>query len=66
MKKILIIEDERQIADSIKFNLEKEGFAVKVAENGNDGLGLIDSEYFDLIVLDLMLPGLEGLEHLGC
>lgn len=48
--------------DSIKFNLEKEGFSARVAENGDDGLKLIDTEYFDLIVLDLMLPGVNGLD----
>ena len=62
MMKILVIEDEHKIANSIKKGLEQESFAVDVAYNGLDGFDLAASEDYDVIVLDLMLPGMDGLE----
>jgi len=62
MKKILIIEDERDLAELLAFNLEKEGFTTRCCYNGNDGLEAARSEIPDLIVLDLMLPGIMGTE----
>lgn len=60
--KILIIEDEQPIAEIIQFNLEKEGYQVIIANNGEDGLKLALSENPDLILLDLMLPGMDGMD----
>lgn len=60
--RILIIEDERKIALSLKKGLEQESFAVDVAFSGSDGFDLASTESYDLIILDLMLPGMDGLE----
>jgi len=60
--RILVVEDEVKIADSIKKGLEMETFAVDVAYDGESGFDLAASEDYDVIVLDLMLPGIDGLE----
>jgi DNA-binding response OmpR family regulator len=60
--KILVIEDEHKIANSIKKGLEQESFLVDIAYDGTEGFDLASSEDFDLIILDLMLPGMSGLE----
>ncbi|NJN01742.1 MAG: response regulator transcription factor [Leptolyngbyaceae cyanobacterium SL_1_1] len=59
---ILIVEDEDEIAQLIKLYLEKEGFSCETCRDGNTGLQLFRDRQPDLIVLDLMLPGLDGLE----
>ncbi|MBQ7718348.1 MAG: response regulator transcription factor [Clostridia bacterium] len=59
-KLILIIEDEQPIVDILKFNLEKEGYKVTAALDGNEGLKLALQKEPDLILLDVMLPGLDG------
>lgn len=60
--KILVVEDEQHIAEGLKFNLEAEGFKVKVAGDGKSGVSLAGSEDFDAIILDVMLPGIDGFE----
>lgn len=60
--RILVIEDEESIWSLVKSYLEREGFQVKVATNGREGLETARHYQPDLIVLDLMLPGLDGLE----
>ena len=62
MKKILIIEDESNISDFVKMELEYEGYEAEISEDGNEGLIKALREDYDLIVLDLMLPGISGLE----
>lgn len=62
MNKILVIEDEKPISDIIKFNLEKEGFEIITAFDGLEGLSLARSIDVDLILLDIMLPGMDGFE----
>ena len=62
MTKILIIEDEQSFSDAITFLLKKEGFDVTVANNGQTGIDLFNKSGADLILLDLMLPGLSGTE----
>ena len=62
MSRILIIEDEEAIADLDKDYLELSGFEVKICNTGDEGLQTALREEFDLIVLDLMLPGLDGFE----
>ena len=57
---ILVVDDEPLITQSLKYSLELEGFRVLVAEDGNQALDLAGQESPDLIVLDLMLPGLDG------
>jgi DNA-binding response OmpR family regulator len=61
-RKVLIIEDERDIQDLIRHYLEKDGFRTRTASDGAAGLAAARQEHPDLIVLDLMLPGLDGLE----
>ncbi|EAX47265.1 two component transcriptional regulator, winged helix family [Thermosinus carboxydivorans Nor1] len=60
--KILIVEDEANIRELVRFNLAKEGYVVLEAEDGNAALALARRERPDLIVLDLMLPGMDGLD----
>ncbi len=64
MKKILIIEDNSGVSSYIKLELVHEGYEVEVANNGRKGLELFESQTFDLILLDLMLPELNGMEVL--
>jgi DNA-binding response OmpR family regulator len=59
--RILIVEDERRIAQSIKKGLEQERYAVDVVFDGRDGYDLASTEEYDCIVLDLMLPGMDGV-----
>src|SRR5690554_6299959 len=61
-KKILIIEDEKSISDIIKFNLQKEGFEVDMAYDGKSGLEKFSSCKPDLVLLDVMLPLIDGFE----
>ncbi|WP_101523349.1 response regulator transcription factor [Nocardioides houyundeii] len=58
--RVLVVDDERRLARSLKVGLEAEGFAVDVAHDGTDGLWLARENDYDAIVLDLMLPGING------
>ena len=58
---ILIVEDERKIADFIKKGLKEEGYTVSIADNGEDGYHFAKLTSFDLILLDWMIPGMDGL-----
>ncbi|MCQ2552977.1 MAG: response regulator transcription factor [Clostridia bacterium] len=62
MKKILVIEDEHSISDIIKFNLKKEGYEVETAYDGGEGLSKALTWGADLILLDIMLPVMDGFE----
>ncbi|BCK49262.1 two-component response regulator [Streptococcus dysgalactiae subsp. equisimilis] len=62
MKKILIVDDEKPISDIIKFNLTKEGYGIVTAFDGREAVTIFEEEKPDLIILDLMLPELDGLE----
>ncbi len=61
-KKILLVEDEQTLAKALKFSLEKEGFQVVVAYDGEEALNFFANEEADLVVLDLMLPKIDGFE----
>ena len=61
-QKILAVDDEEDILELLRFNLTKEGFAVVCAASGEEGLKTAHSQRPDLILLDLMLPGMDGLE----
>lgn len=65
MHNILIIEDETKIARSLQQALESEGYRAQTAANGEDGFFLVTTEHFDVVILDLMLPGRSGLEILA-
>lgn len=62
MKRILVVEDEEHIAEGLTINLEAEGYEVVVAADGNAALDFWRSGDFQLIILDIMLPGIDGLE----
>jgi two-component system, OmpR family, response regulator VanR len=61
-RRILIVEDEREIADLIEIHLRDEGYDVLKAENGERALRLLEENEVHLVILDIMLPGLDGLE----
>lgn len=58
---LLIVEDEEHIREMLQFNLEAEGYEVTLAQTGSQAIKAVKSEYFDLIVLDIMLPEMDGL-----
>jgi DNA-binding response OmpR family regulator len=60
--RVLVVEDEKRLVAALKRGLETEGFAVDVALNGTDGLWLATEQPFDAVILDVMLPGLNGFE----
>lgn len=60
--KILIVDDEEDILEFIKYNLEKENFQVSIANNGKKGLLIAEEENPDLIILDIMMPEMDGVE----
>lgn len=62
MKKILIVEDEEHIATGLRFNIEAEGHEAVVAGDGEKALAMTGTTQFDAIVLDIMLPGVDGFE----
>jgi len=62
LMRILVVEDEHKIANSLKKGLEQENFAADVAYNGSDGFDLASTEDYDVIILDILLPGRDGLE----
>ncbi len=62
MKSILVIDDEADIVELVAYNLKKDGFDVDTAHDGEEGLKKIGSKKYDLIFLDLMLPGIQGVE----
>jgi two-component system phosphate regulon response regulator PhoB len=59
---IVVIDDEEDIRELIRYNLSKDGFAVECAVSGEEGVELVQREKPDLVILDLMLPGIDGLE----
>ncbi len=61
---VLTIDDEEHILELLKYNLEKNGYRVLQALTGEDGFALLEEEHVDMILLDLMLPGIDGLEVL--
>lgn len=62
MKKILLVEDETSVASFIKKGLSEEGYEVSIALDGSTGLQMALANSFDLIILDIMLPGINGIE----
>jgi two-component system, OmpR family, alkaline phosphatase synthesis response regulator PhoP len=60
--KILLVDDEPDILEFLSYNLRKEGYAVITAANGSDALAVASKEIPDLIILDVMMPGMDGIE----
>jgi two-component system copper resistance phosphate regulon response regulator CusR len=63
--RILVVEDEKKVARALREGLQGEGYEVSVADSGEDGFFLMNTEAFDMVILDLMLPGRDGLEVLS-
>src|SRR5437016_2386231 len=63
--RILVVEDEAKVARALQEGLEREEYTVVVARTGEEGFYLVSAEEFDLVILDLMLPGRDGLEVLS-
>lgn len=61
-KKILIVDDEEHILELLQYNLEKSGFYVVASDNGSDAFKIMEEHEVDLLVLDLMLPDMDGIE----
>ena len=61
-KRILVVDDEKDLVDLITYNLQRNGYGILAASNGNEAIEIAQREQPDLILLDLMLPGLEGTE----
>ncbi len=61
-KKIIVVEDEQDILEVLAYNLKREGFMVDTSLDGEEGLNLVQAELPDLVLLDLMLPGMSGLD----
>jgi two-component system response regulator RegX3 len=59
---ILVVDDEPAITDLLEYNLQRNGYRVSIAHDGREALRLATSEHPDLVILDLMLPGLDGLD----
>src|SRR6478752_4954655 len=58
---ILLVEDEENLHETLKLNLEIEGYSVTSAYDGNEAMKMIEEEYFDLIIMDVMLPEMDGI-----
>lgn len=59
--KILLIEDDRELAESMKFQLEKEGYETDICDDGEEGLYYMKERSHDLVILDRMLPSMDGI-----
>ena len=62
MPKILVVDDEATILQTLRFNLERNGYAVCTAGDGRQALSVVETEKPDLVLLDIMLPILDGIE----
>jgi DNA-binding response OmpR family regulator len=62
MKKILIVDDDSHLITLLRFNLEKAGYLVKSAKDGNQALKIMKKDKIDLIIADMMMPVMDGLE----
>ncbi len=60
--RVLVVEDDKQIAKLLKYNLEKAGYECSVSHKGEDALAIVQKQPVDLVILDIMLPGIDGLE----
>ncbi len=64
MKRILVVDDEKNICERYKMDLEDEGYAVTITDSGKQALELVESDPPDLLVLDIQMPGISGIEIL--
>src|SRR5689334_12717493 len=61
-KTVLIVDDEKDIRDLVAYNLSKEGFAILTAADGNEAIKQLTAHKISLVILDIMMPGMDGLE----
>lgn len=64
-KRVLIVEDERPLAHALELKLQHEGFETAVATNGQECMDLIDKQTFDVVLLDMMMPVMDGFQVLA-
>lgn len=64
VKNVLIVEDERPLAHALELKLQHEGFKTQIATNGKDCLDFIDKQQFDVVLLDMMMPIMDGFQVL--
>lgn len=62
IKTVLVVEDEQPLSEALQFNLERQGYVVRTVANGYDAVAVAIEQQVDLIILDVMLPGIDGLE----
>jgi CheY-like chemotaxis protein len=65
MERILVVDDEKSVRDSVALLLRHEGYRVVVAECGYGALGAVEAFMFDLVLIDIVMPGMDGLETIG-
>jgi two-component system, OmpR family, alkaline phosphatase synthesis response regulator PhoP len=65
-QKILLVEDEQSLRDALKLNLELEGYEIDVAENGTKAVHMFNAAFYNLIILDIMLPEMDGITVCEC
>ena len=63
--RVLVVEDERKVAGFLRAGLEEQGFVVEVSHHGDEALARLQAEPWDAAVLDVMLPGMDGMEICG-
>ena len=63
-KKVLVVEDERPLAKALEMKLKEVGFEVETLDNGKDALAMVQKESFNLIILDILMPKMNGLKFL--
>ena len=63
-KRLLVVDDEPAIIKGLKFSLERDGYIIEEAYDGQEAVDKFNAENFDLVILDVMLPGLDGFEVL--
>lgn len=64
IKKVLIVEDDKSISDALRTKLDKQGFETKTAYNGEEALRILENFKYDLVLLDLIMPKLDGMATL--
>jgi len=62
LNRVLLVEDDDHLAEGVAFNLRNTGYEVEMAPTGEEALSLLEKQAFDLVLLDLMLPGIDGIE----
>ena len=65
LRKLLLVDDDRELSSMLKEFLQREGFSVDTAYDGEEGVQRVAAQDYDLVILDVMMPGVNGIEALG-